>query len=129
VGVNVSNTLARERGEGDRVSNESSTVNMTIRNIFLAFVLVPTIMSALAGVLYLVYSFGDIHGQSVLALIATPFLYCVLYQPIFDRDECMNVYGTDGDLRLKEKLKKYKGTLMKYCMVTAITAFFAINMH
>lgn len=129
MGVNVSNTLARERGEGDRVSNESSTVNMTIRNIFLAFVLVPTIMSALAGVLYLVYSFGDIHGQSVLALIATPFLYCVLYQPIFDRDECMNVYGTEGDLRLKEKLKKYKGTLMKYCMVTAITAFFPINMH
>ncbi|MGX1265672.1 hypothetical protein RKD55_003476 [Rossellomorea marisflavi] len=110
------------------MSNESSTVNMTIRNKFLAFVLVPTIMSAGAGVLYLVYSFGDIHGQSVLALIATPFLY-LLYQPIFDKDECMNVYGTDGDLRLKEKLMKYKGTLIKYCIVTAITAFFSINMH
>jgi predicted Na+-dependent transporter len=111
------------------VSNESSTGNMTIRNKFLAFVLVPTIMSAGAGVLYLDYSFGDIHSQSVLALIATPFLYCVLYQPIFDKDECINVYGIDGDLRLKEKLKKYKGTLMKYCIVTVITAFFAINMH
>lgn len=68
-------------------------------------------------------------GQSVLALIATPFLYCVVYQPIFDKDKCMNVYGTDGDLRLKEKLINLKGTLMKYCKVTAITAFFAINMH
>ncbi|MEW4219963.1 hypothetical protein [Rossellomorea marisflavi] len=111
------------------MSNGASTENMTIRNKFLAFVFVPTIMSAGAGIPYLVYSFGDIHGQSVLPLIATPFLYCVLYQPIFDKDECMNVYGTDGDLRLKERLKKYKGTLMKYCMVTAITAFFAINMH
>lgn len=86
-------------------------------------------MMVLSFIIYFLASLTFIRAEGIIAIVTLPIAFCWIYIPISKKYHFEELYYTDGDKPLKEKISKHKRAIAEYSIIAVFIAAFAFLFH
>jgi succinate dehydrogenase/fumarate reductase cytochrome b subunit len=98
-------------------------IKLSRKNKIVAFVLLPLYMISVFLISYTVgleIASKWYDSMAIITFIIAILVLCVILNPIFNAFDFYDIYVVNGDLSLKEKMKKFKAAFITFTLISVV---------